>query len=89
MIGARATITKVTMTTANTDYTVSIPAGAIRFEIKERDGGSLIRLYTTSGGDYITIPYGASYAENDIKGPLTFIVQCPDAGKTLEVKYFK
>lgn len=89
MIGAKATVGTKTLTLANTEYSISIPAGAIRFELKERTGASLIRVYYASGGDYITIPYGASYSESDIKGPITIYLQSSDAGAVVEYKYWK
>ncbi len=89
MIAAKPTITTLALTTANTDYSLNIPSGVNRFEIKERSGAALVRLYTTSGGGYITVPYGASYAENDVKGGFTLIVQTDTNGTTLEIKYWK
>jgi hypothetical protein len=89
MIAGKPTITTQTLTLADTEYSVSIPAGAIRFEVKERTGASLLRIAVASGGSYITIPYGASYSEIDIKGPVTLYIQSPDAGAVVEIKYWK
>lgn len=93
MIGGKPTVTTQTLTLADTDYSVSIPSGVNRLEIKERSGSSLLKLAFVSGdiaaGTYITIPYGASWAELDIKGGFTLYLQSPDAGVVAEIKYWK
>lgn len=93
MIVGRPTIANVTMTSAATEYSYAIPAGTKRFEIKLRSGSALLQLAFTSGASgstYITIPYGASYAEVDAKaGGLTLYFQSPDAAQVAEIKTWK
>jgi len=92
-IVGRPTIANVSMTLADTEYSYSIPNGTSRFEIKLRALNALLKLAFESGKsgtEYITIPYGSSYAENDVKGgPITLYIQSPTAGMTLEIKTWK
>lgn len=89
-IVGRPTIANETMTSANTEYSYDIPAGTKRFEIKLRTLNALLKLAFISGEsgtNYITIPYGSSYMENDVKaGPLTLYFQSPSSSQTAEIK---
>ena len=88
MVG-RPTIANVTMTDANTEYSYAVPSGAKRFEIKLRAINALLKLAFVSGASgttYITIPYGASYNELDIKGGMTLYFQSATAAQTAEIK---
>lgn len=90
-VGARPTISNVSMTSKDTEYSASIPSSARRFEIKLRALNALLKLSFTSGASgttYVTIPYGASYVENNIKGGMTLYFQSPTASQTAEVKYW-
>lgn len=92
-IVGRPTIANVAMTSANTEYSYAIPAGTSRYEIKLRALNALLKLAFISGESgttYITIPYGASYVENDVKGgPITLYLQSPTASMTAEIKTWK
>lgn len=81
------------MTSAATEYSYTLPVGTTRFEIKLRDGGSLLQIAFVSGASgstYITIPYGASYSETDAKvGGRTLYFQSPDASMVAEIKTWK
>lgn len=87
---SRPTIANVTMTDANTEYSYAVPAHAKRFEIKLRSLNALLKMAFNSGESgttYITIPYGASYSEQDVKvGGRTLYFQSPTAAQTAEVK---
>lgn len=78
------------MTDAATEYSVTLPAGTVKFEIKLRSSNALLQISFVSGESgttYITIPYGASYAENDVKaGGKIIYFQSPTASQTAEVK---
>lgn len=92
-IAGRPTIANVAMTSSNTEYSYSLPAGTIRFEIKLRSLNALLKLSFVSGESgttYITIPYGSSYREDDVKGtPISLYFQSPTASQVLEVKTWK
>lgn len=92
-IMGRITIANTAMTTANTEYSYDIPAGTKRFSIKLRALNALLKLAfieSASGTTYITIPYGETYTENDVKaGPFTLYFQSPTAAQVAEIKTWK
>lgn len=91
MIGARAKITNKSMSSSSTEVSFEIPTAATRFEIKLRSRNALLQIAFVSGesgSNYITIPYGASYAENNIKGGLTIYFQSPTGSQTAEIKHW-
>lgn len=91
MIGARPTIVNKEMSSAATEISQAIPAAARRFEIKLRSLNALLKLAFVSGESgtiFITIPYGVSYAELNIKGGMTLYFQSPSASQTAEIKYW-
>ena len=89
----RPTIANEVMTSANTEYSYNIPAGTKRFEIKLRALNALLKLAFVSGEsgtNYITISYGASYAENDVKaGPIILYFQSPSSLQIAEIKTWR
>ena len=93
MITAKPTITNTTLTSAATEYSYTFPAGTYKFEIRLRSGSSLLQIAFVSGASgttYITIPYGASYAETDAKvGGSVIYFQSPDAAQVAEIKIWK
>jgi hypothetical protein len=92
-IVGRPTIANTAITLADTEYSYDIPAGTKRFEIKLRALNALLKLAFISGASgttYITIPYGGSYVENDVKaGPITLYFQSPSATQVAEIKTWK
>lgn len=92
-IVGRPVINNTTMTSADTEYSYDIPAGTKRFEIKLRALNALLKLAFTSGESgttYITIPYGASYLEEDVKaGPITLYFQSSSASQVAEIKSWR
>ena len=90
VVAVRPTIANTTMTSADTEYNYTLPAGTIRFEIKLRAQNALLKLSFVSGESgttYITIPYGASYSEIDAKaGSRVLYFQSPTASQIAEIK---
>ena len=78
------------MTSADTEYSTTLPASTTRFEIKLRASNALLKFSFVSGASgttYITIPYGGTYAELDTKaGGRVIYFQSPTAAQTAEVK---
>ncbi len=89
MIGAKPTIENVDLTSNAVEYSYTVPTGSNRFEVKLRDGSALLYIRFISAGDYITIPYGASYAENDVKGGFTLYLQSDTDAMVAEIKTWK
>lgn len=89
-IASRPVIYNETMTSANTEYSKTLPVGTKRFEIKLRALNALLKLAFVSGEsgtNYITIPYGASYREEDVRiGSRIIYFQSPTAAMTAEIK---
>jgi len=87
---SRPTVTNVTMTAANTEYSHTVQANTKKLLIKERSGGSSVKLCYTSGASgttYITIPAGSSkYLEATWLRGIVLYFQCPDAGNVLEIE---
>jgi len=92
-IGGRPTIANTTMTAAATEYSYDIPAGTIRFSIKLRALNAILKLAfveNESGTTYISIPYGETYVEENVKGgPLTLYFQSPTALQVAEIKTWR
>lgn len=59
-------ISNVLLTDANTEYSITLPNNCKRYLIKLRDPASL-KLRYISGSDYLTIPPGCHYTEDDIE----------------------
>jgi len=90
MIGAKPVIYNTAVTLADTEYSQALPVGTTKFEIKLRALNALLKLAFVageSGTTYVTIPYGASYVENDVKmGSRSLYFQSPTAGGVAEIK---
>ena len=86
----KANIYNKTMTLANTEYSQALSADCKKVLIKERSGGSDVKLayaVGTSGSVYITVPASSSKSLEGIQlRGLTLYFQCPDAGKVLEIE---
>lgn len=89
----RATIANTAMTTADTEYLYSIPAGTKRIKFKLRALNALLKYSFTSGTSgttYITVPYGDIEEINDAKlGGQTIYFQSPTASQILEIRTWK
>ena len=92
-IVAKPIIANVAMTTLNTEYSYDIPAGTKRFSIKLRAINKILKLAfvaTESGTTYISIPYGETYTENDVKaGPVTLYFQTTVSTMVAEIKTWR
>lgn len=86
----RAKIYNVTMTSADTEYSQALDQGTQKFLIKERSGGSDMKLSyteTESGTTYITIPAGTAKTVDVVNlKDITLYFQSPDAGKVAEIE---
>lgn len=80
------------MTSADTEYSYTFPAGTRAFRIKLRALNALLKVAFTSGASgstYITVPYG-DYLEMHAKvGGATIYFQSPTASQTAEIKTWK
>ena len=89
-IAVRPTIANTTMTTADTEYSYTLPANTIRFEMKLRASNAKFKLSFVSGESgttYMTIPEGGVYGELDAKaGSRVLYFQSPTASQTMETK---
>lgn len=84
-----------TLTDADTEYPLALPAGAKRFTIKMRETDTdFIMAFergavegATPRGEYSTVPNGDSFSEVDLQTGNDFkiYVACAVAGKTIEV----
>lgn len=88
---AKPTVEIVTMTSADTEVSYSVPAGTRKIRFKLRALNALLRFYGTESGAsaFITIPFG-DFLDVDVKaGGSTLFFQSPSASQTLEVLTYK
>ena len=92
-MGKTPTIYNKTMTSANTEYSQTLPEGTKKVLIKERSGAALVKLAyveTESATKFITIPIGASkYIEGIWLSDTTLYFQSTSAGKVLEIEVWQ
>ena len=82
------TIQNVTLATAGTEYTITLPANTERFKIRVRGSSKLQIAYTSgqTGTNYISIYPGACYEEAALDiASLSIYVQASKSGETLEI----
>lgn len=60
------TVYNVTMTTANTEYSVSLPEGTNRFKLKIRDNEAKYEVGYVSVGNTFSVPRGNTYEETGL-----------------------
>lgn len=86
-------LTNTTMTSADTEYSFTIPAGTVRFSIKTRDGTAFRVAFVTGKVATSTAPYLTILANGAYNDPgniqigstaLTVYVACASAGKIIE-----
>ena len=100
--GRNPTVTNVTCTSADTEYTIVLPAGVKMFQAKCRDEDGVdtiddIRLAWVTGkvatptAPYSIIPKGMAYWEEnvDIRDTATIFVASPASGAVTELLYWK
>lgn len=84
----RPTISNVTLTTANTEYSYTVPEYTFKLQIKARSTTAAIKVaYVSgeSGTNYFTIPAGQTYWEDNITVAFTIYMQSTTAGTVAEV----
>jgi hypothetical protein len=92
-IMGRSTIANVSLTTAGTEYSYTIPVGTKRIKFKLRALNALLKYSFTSGESgttYITVAYGDDEEINDAKlGGQIIYFQSPTASQVVEVRTWK
>lgn len=75
-----------TLSTANTEYTITLPTGTKTFAVQNRSDG-LIKLKTVSAGAHFTLFPGQPYYLANIKGTasVTIYAESPKASQVLEI----
>lgn len=89
---AKATTANVTMTSADTEYSYTFPAGTQKFSIKLRALNALLKVAFasgTSGSTYFTIPYGDILVMEAKIGGSTIYFQSPTASQVAEIQTWK
>ena len=89
IFGKEPTITNLTLTDANTEYSHPTPTGTKKFTVQCRTDDVIKLAYVSgaSGTTYTTIPEGASYSEDNLNTApgLTLYLQSPSAGVIAEI----
>lgn len=86
--GGTPTVYNVTMTNANTEYSLQLPETCYAFEIKCRGDYDIKLSFSSgqSGTTYFTIPAGEVYwIINVALANKTIYFQCPTAGQVAEI----
>jgi len=84
------TIANTAMTTANTEYSYTLPNFTTQFSIKLRDQGWPLKIAVVSGESgttYITVPPGGTWSQ-DLKAAVTSTIlyfQCEEGSMTAEI----
>lgn len=93
MIKSEPTIQNVSMTTANTEYSYSLPEGTNTFKVQLRSFAAALQLCfieNDSATTYVNIGAGGFYLEEDIKAQnIDLFFRSPTANQTLEVLSWK
>lgn len=83
----KPTIYNLTLTSADTEYSQSLPEYVTKIMIKARSTTSTIKLAWVSGqsgSTYITIPANQTYWDDYVGASLTAFVQSSTAGEVVE-----
>lgn len=89
---AKPTINNTTMTSANTEYSYTFPAGTKAFSIKLEELNAQLKVAFVSGAsgtEYITIPYGESMKMNAKVGGSTIYFQSIKASQKAQITTWK
>ena len=93
MIGGKPTIANVSMATANTEYSYTLPTGANKVMMKLRDPGVDWKFTFVLGGSgttYVTIPQGAVKTLADVKGTgLVLYFQATSDTQVMEIEIWQ
>lgn len=79
-------VLNTTLTLANIEYSVAIPTGTKTFCLQNRADG-VVKVRSTSGGDYWTLFPGQPYYISNIKAAasVTIYLESPKAGQIVEI----
>lgn len=80
------------MTSANTEYSYTFPAGTKKFSIKLRALNALLKVAFVSGesgSTYFTVPYGDILVMEAKVGGSTVYFQSPTASQVAEIQTWK
>ncbi len=88
--GQRLTVDNLTLTTADTEYSYTMPNGTLYFTIKARTSAAFKIAFSAnaSGSTYETVPAGAQWYSDHpltLRDNRTFYVQSGTAGLVLEI----
>jgi len=89
---SKPTINNTAITSADTEYSYTFPAGTRAFRIKLRALNALLKISFVSGASgstYITVPYGDFLEMRAKVGGATIYFQSPTASQTAEIKTWK
>ncbi|HDZ13689.1 hypothetical protein LCGC14_1241020 [marine sediment metagenome] len=95
MIAGKVTIANVSMPTAKTEASYTLPDGTKKAVLKLRNSAIKFRFAYATGatdrdGTHITIPAGASKEVVDIKGTaITLFFQADAGNQTMEIETWK
>ena len=92
---AKPTVANLSMTSADTEYSYSIPAGTKRLRFQNRELNNPIRFAftegeTADGQEYFTLQYGEIFDVTAKMGGATLYVRSKaNASETLEIETWK
>jgi hypothetical protein len=83
----RPKIYNLELASADTEYALVLADNTFKFTLKSRNGASLKLAYTSgeSGTNYISIPVGITYWEDEINILRSLYLQSPTPGTIVEV----
>ena len=82
-------IENITLIAANTESSFALPDDTKRFEIRLRGTDATLLVKYTTGGNYLKLPRGSSYVEDDLLTlGVTLYFEADKAGKTVELIYW-
>jgi hypothetical protein len=84
----KTTITNLTLTSANTEYSYTVPENTFKVQFKCRTSFDVKYSYTSgeSGTTYVTLPSGATYWDDNINTSSTIYFQSATAGVVMEIQ---
>lgn len=83
----KPTVTNLTLTTAGTEYSYTIPEMTSKIQVKARTAVALQVSFTSSqsGTAYFTIPANQTYWDDDIRSSVTLYIQSGTNGTVAEI----
>ena len=89
---AKPTINNTTITSANTEYSYTFPAGTKAFKIKLENLNALLKVAFVengSGTTYITVPYGEALEMKAKVGGSVIYFQSPSAAQKAQIQSWR